>query len=191
MSTISQQQETEVWKIPLGYLINQTTPVSMDTCPQATSLQVTDNVFAIPQLTGMMCYAEMQTTFLATSSSFAESWATTTWAPNFETKDVTVSRLDLSGLAFAKELVRSFSADLQDIAEAILYNIEDDPDRPNGFIIEILAVIPESNRESEYRIYGSLGKLMRNNPKVLIDLHIVKRRGRQIKQLIPPEYQEL
>lgn len=118
-----------------------------------------------------------------------ESWIFPFWYMSVEEKTVD-SILDSAFLSISKELVTSLFRDVKKLnaVEDVFYNLEEVPDRPPGFIIEIITVIPESNREIEYKIYDALGKLMRDNPKMLIDLHVVKRRGREIKEVIPPEY---
>ena len=185
MSTIVPKHETEVWTSYAGYLMNLANLALNDTCAQITM----NDASSILHYTGATCYLLAQWSSLTPLQPFTESWTTDVWLPLFVARDVKLSSLDSSQLNLSRRLVESFSADLRGIAEAVLYNLEDDPDRPPGFIIEIIAVIPDSDRDSEHKIYAALGKLMRENTKLLIDLHIVKRRGRQIKEVVPPEYQ--
>lgn len=124
---------------------------------------------------------------------FTESWTSTVGYLPAQERDINVSStLDLTCLVTSKKIVKSLSRDVEKlgIVEDIFYNIEEVPDRPPDFIIEILVVIPDTDKDMEYKIYASLGKLMRSNPEMLIDLHIIKRRGRKIKEVIPPEYQK-
>lgn len=120
-----------------------------------------------------------------------ESWTLPAWHLSVEKKTVEAdSMLDLAFLSISKEVAKSLFRDVKKLnaVEEVFYDIEEVPDRPPGFIIRILVVIPESNREIEYRIYDALGKLMRKNRAMLIDLHVVKRRGREIKEVVSPKY---
>jgi len=119
------------------------------------------------------------------------SWTPRTWFVYPLKQDLRIdSTFDVKLLADARDMMRSLFEEVEklNVVESAFYNFEP-VDRPPGFIIEILVVIPESNRETEYKIYYVLGELMRRNRKMLIDLHIVKRRGREIKNLIPTEFQ--
>lgn len=125
-----------------------------------------------------------------TEPSF-ESWTALSW--NLSTAGETVKApfmLDLECLSISKKVVSSLFGRIKRLSavESVFYSLEETPDRPPGFILEIIVVIPESNRETEYKIYNALGELMRNNPKMLMDLHIVKRREREVEEVIPPEY---
>ncbi|MGD0496150.1 MAG: hypothetical protein ABSB28_08935 [Candidatus Bathyarchaeia archaeon] len=187
MSTVLQGQETEVWAISPDYLLDQANLLLSYTCMQVT---ITDS--KIYDNSSGKCYLFVpQKCPFPTSGLFTESWMTTVLLPTLEFKDVEVLPLDTSCLVSARRAVESFSADLQTNIENVFYNIENDPDHDPGFIIEILVVIPESNRDVEHEVYVSLGKLMRNNSELLFDLHIVKRRGRLTRQVVPPEFRKV
>ena len=89
----------------------------------------------------------------------------------------------------ASKVAVALRAGLGDV-EGVFYKVEETPRRPPGFIIQILVVIPDSDRDLEYKVYAALGKLMRDNRKLLIDLHIVKRRGREVGGLIPAGFRQ-
>jgi len=188
MSTLLQKQETDVWMISPDYLLDQAYLVLSNTCMQTTA---TERSKILDSMSGKCYLFVPQKRPFTTSGFLAESWRTTTLFPAFESKDAEVFSLDLSCLISARKTVESFSADLQTGVEDVFYNIEDDPDHDPGFMISILVVIPESNRDVEHGVYASLGKLMRNNSELLFDLHIVKRRGRQTRQVVPPEFQKV
>ena len=185
MSTVLQGQETEVWTISPDYSLDQANLVLNNTCMQ---VPIADPSKTFGNTSGK-CYLYVPQKWPSSSSGlFTESWATTALFSTFEFKDVEVFMFDTSCLVSARRTVESFSADLQTGVENVFYNIEDDPNHDPGFIIDILVVIPESSRDVEHGVYASLGKLMRNNSELLIDLHIVKRRGRQTRQVVPPEF---
>lgn len=56
---------------------------------------------------------------------------------------------------------------------------------PAGYITEIRVIIPDSNRELEYKIYDAFRELLRTSDYLLFNLHIIKRRGRQIEEVLP------
>lgn len=56
---------------------------------------------------------------------------------------------------------------------------------PSGYITEIRVIILDSNRELEYRIYGAFAELLGASIPLLFDLHIIKRRGRRLEDVIP------
>lgn len=55
----------------------------------------------------------------------------------------------------------------------------------SGFITDMRVMIPDSNRDLEYRIYEVFGDLLRTSRPLLFDLHIIKLRGRKIEEGIP------
>ena len=201
MSELLQMQETEILKVSPVYTIDQKKSVLSTVSGGITTNDYRKmraskhNIFSSTRYplasieTNYLLPLEVSITITEPS---IDSWTSTVWHLATEEKDVKISStLDSTCLVISKKIVKSFSRDVEklDIVEDVFYNIEETPERPPGFIIEMLVVIPDSNRDMEYKIYASLGKLMRNNPEMLIDMHIIKRRGRKIKEVIPPEYQ--
>jgi hypothetical protein len=187
MSTVLQTQETKIWGITPDYFLNQANP----NLNNGFIREMLTNTYNVYDNTSGICYLFVPQKEAFSTFAFTGVWIPTAPVTLPEFKNVKLSKLDTSCLASAKRNVESFLADLQTSVEGIFYNVEDDPDHQPGFIICILVVIPESNRDLEHGIYSSLGKLMRNNSKLLIDMHIIKRRGRQTRELVPPEYQEV
>jgi len=56
---------------------------------------------------------------------------------------------------------------------------------PTGYIIDMLVMIPDSNRETEYSVYAAFGELLRTSSPLLFDLHIIKLKGRKPEEVIP------
>lgn len=56
---------------------------------------------------------------------------------------------------------------------------------PSGHITEIQVIIPNSNRETEYKIYDAFGELLRTSSPLLFDLHITKLKGRRLEEVVP------
>lgn len=56
---------------------------------------------------------------------------------------------------------------------------------PMGYIVDLRVIIPDSNRETEYRVYDAFGDLIKTSNKLLFDLHIIKLRGRRLEEAIP------
>lgn len=63
-------------------------------------------------------------------------------------------------------------------------------DRDPGYVIDLLIVLSDSNRESEYNLYGAIGTLMREHNEMLFDFSIVRRKGRPLAQLVPHGFTE-
>lgn len=73
--------------------------------------------------------------------------------------------------------------------EAVYLNMREAHGRtPSGFIADIRVMIPDSNRDSEYRIYEAFGELLRTSRPLLFDLHIIKLRGREPEEVVSEEY---
>jgi hypothetical protein len=63
-------------------------------------------------------------------------------------------------------------------------------DRDPGYVIDLLIVLSERNRESEYNLYDAIGRLMREHNEMLFDFSIVRRKGRPLNQLVPHGFTE-
>jgi len=73
--------------------------------------------------------------------------------------------------------------------EGFYYSIREVKNRPPGYIIELLIVIPESNREMEYGIYKAIRDLMREYADLLFNFRIIRRRGRLLDEVISEGWQ--
>lgn len=62
------------------------------------------------------------------------------------------------------------------------------PSRPPGFVIDGWIVIPEYERDLESKIYKELGNLIRNNPNLLFNIHIIARKGRELSKILPEDF---
>jgi hypothetical protein len=73
--------------------------------------------------------------------------------------------------------------------EGLYLNMREAHDRtPSGYIADIRVIIPESNRELEYKIYDAFRELLRSSRPLLFDLHIIKLRGRKPEEAVPEGY---
>ena len=91
-------------------------------------------------------------------------------------------------LVKAEKVLRSFRKTIYEIGgtEGLYLNMREAHDRtPLGYITEIRLIIPDSNRELEYRIYDAFRELLRTSSPLLFDLHIIKLRGRRSEEVIP------
>lgn len=59
---------------------------------------------------------------------------------------------------------------------------------PSDFITDIRVMIPDSNRDLEYRIYAAFGEFLRTSRPLLFDLHIIKLRGREPEEVVSEEF---
>ena len=94
----------------------------------------------------------------------------------------------LSWLRKTEKALRSFKKRTDKIEEirGLYINIREAHDRrPSGYITEMRVVIPDSNRELEYRIYDTFRELLKNSRPLLFDLHIIKLRDRGLEEAIP------
>lgn len=97
----------------------------------------------------------------------------------------------LSWFVKTEEALQSFKERTNKIEEirGFFYKLRETHNRtPSGFIIDILVVIPESNRKIEYQIYDAFGELLRTFNSLLFDLHIIKLRERRLEEVIPKRF---
>lgn len=72
------------------------------------------------------------------------------------------------------------------MTEGLFYNISSiPPSRAPGFVIDGWLVIPEYDRELEYKIYKELANTIRNNPNLLFNIHVIARKGRDVDKILP------
>jgi len=91
-------------------------------------------------------------------------------------------------LVKTEETLRIFKqrVDKMDEVQGLYLSIRQAEGRtPSGYIIDMLAVIPDGNGKIEDEIYGAFGELLRTSGSLLFDLHIVKLRGRRIGEVVP------
>lgn len=69
------------------------------------------------------------------------------------------------------------------------YGIREVENRPPGYVIDLMIVIPDSNRELEYQIYSALRDLTKEYVDLLFNFRIIRRRGRPLNEIIPEGYQ--
>lgn len=87
--------------------------------------------------------------------------------------------------------LESISKALQALSEGFFYNIRSiPPSRAPGFVIDGWVVIPEYDRDLQYKIYKELGDTIRNNPTLLFNIHILARKGRDLSKVLPPGYKK-
>lgn len=94
----------------------------------------------------------------------------------------------LQWLVRTESALQSFRKRIDKLREVrgIFYSLRETPTRtPSGYITDILVVLPESNREVEYKIYDAFGELLRKFNFLLFDLHILKLRKRELYKIIP------
>lgn len=94
----------------------------------------------------------------------------------------------MSLLVKTEKVLRSFKKMIYNIegTDGLYLNMREAHDRtPLGYITDIRVVIPDSNRELEYRIYDAFSELLRTSSSLLFDLHIIKLRGRRVEEVIP------
>ncbi|MCW3985431.1 MAG: hypothetical protein NWE91_03345 [Candidatus Bathyarchaeota archaeon] len=94
-------------------------------------------------------------------------------------------------LVKTKEALGNFSKAIYKIRgiDGLYFNIREAYDRtPSGHITDIRVIIPESNRDIEYKIYDAFGELLRRSRPLLFDLHLIKLRGRKPEEVIPKGY---
>jgi len=67
--------------------------------------------------------------------------------------------------------------------DGLFYHVEKVPHRGLGYIIHLLIVVPKKNYEVEGRIYKEIGSLMREYPDYLFDFSLVRKDGRDIREI--------
>lgn len=90
-----------------------------------------------------------------------------------------------------EELLKNFEQRLDKVGEirGLYLNIREATGRtPSGYATEIRVIIPDSNRELEYKIYDAFRELLTVSEPLLFDLHIVKQRGRKVEEFMPKEF---
>lgn len=91
-------------------------------------------------------------------------------------------------LVKTEEILRGFRQRIDKIekVEDLYLNLREAYTRtPTGYIIDMLVIIPDSNREIEYQIYDAFGELLSRSSPLLFDLHVIKLRGRRLEDVIP------
>ena len=68
------------------------------------------------------------------------------------------------------------------------YDVREVKNRPPGYVIDLMIVIPDSNRKLEYQIYSALRDLTIKYIDLLFNFRIIRRRGRPLKEIIPEGY---
>jgi hypothetical protein len=94
-------------------------------------------------------------------------------------------------LVKTEKLVRGFEETIARIEDTrgLYLNIRDVHGRtPTGYIVDMRVIIPDSNREIEYQVYDAFRELLKTSSPLLFDLHIVKSKGRSLKEIVPEEF---
>lgn len=77
------------------------------------------------------------------------------------------------------------------LAEDLFYDIRSvPPSRSPGFVIDGWIVIPKYDRSLERSIYKELGDVIRSNPNLLFNIHLVARKGKDFSEALPENYQK-
>lgn len=84
-----------------------------------------------------------------------------------------------------------FDQKLGEIPEELdfYYSVREVENRPPGYIIDLIIVIPTSDRELEYQIYGALRDLTIKYVDLLFNFRIIRSRGRPLNEIISEGYQ--
>lgn len=87
--------------------------------------------------------------------------------------------------------LRLFDRKLGEIPEEIdfYYSVREVENRPPGYIIDLMIVIPTSDRKLEYQIYSALRDLTIKYVDLLFNFRIIRRRGRPLHEIISEGYQ--
>jgi len=72
--------------------------------------------------------------------------------------------------------------------EGIFFNFTGTLRRPPGFVVDVRIIIPEYDRKLEHKIYHALADIIRKNPELLFDAHVIASKGRRIQDFLPYGY---
>jgi hypothetical protein len=74
-------------------------------------------------------------------------------------------------------------------AESVFYRIVE-VEREPGFVIDLLIIMNNDDRDARRFVLSAVGNLMRERPDLLIDFRIVNRRNRDLREVIPEGFIE-
>ena len=72
--------------------------------------------------------------------------------------------------------------------EGLFFEFEGTHGRPPGFVVNLRIIVSEYNRELEHEIYRALAEMIRNNPELLFDAHIIASKKKDVGQFLPNSY---
>ena len=77
---------------------------------------------------------------------------------------------------------------IESSVEGIFFDFRGTPRRSPGFVVDVRIVISEYDRELEYKVYGTLRKMIRKYPDLLFDAHILASKKRRPEDFLPSSY---
>ena len=85
--------------------------------------------------------------------------------------------------------LESISKKVEALSEGLFSKIRSiPPSRTPGFVIDGWIVVPKYDRDLEYKIYKELGNVIRNNPNLLFNIHVIAKKGRELSEILPKGY---
>lgn len=96
---------------------------------------------------------------------------------------------DVKFLAQTDKALDFLNRRIETLTEGIFYNLRSiPPNRAPGYVIDGWIIIPEYDKDTEYKIYKELGSVIRDNTNLLFSIHIIARKGRDLGKIIPRDY---
>lgn len=86
------------------------------------------------------------------------------------------------------DALRFLNMKIESSVEGIFFKFKGSPERPPGFVVDMRIVIPEYNREVEREIYHVLADMIRKNPRLLFDAHVIASKERKLQDFLPHDY---
>jgi len=86
------------------------------------------------------------------------------------------------------DALRFLHMKIESSVEGVFFKFKGAPRRPPGFVVDMRIVISEYNREVERQIYHFLADMIRKNPRLLFDAHVIASKERKLQDFLPHDY---
>jgi len=86
------------------------------------------------------------------------------------------------------DALRFLNMKIESSVEGIFFNFKGTPGRPPEFVVDMRIVISEYGREVEREIYHALADMIRKNPELLFDAHVIASKKRKLQDFLPHDY---
>jgi hypothetical protein len=99
----------------------------------------------------------------------------------------TIENMDL--LLQTERVLEVLNKGIREMVEGIFYDVRLlSPDRATDYVVGGWIVIPKYDRNLEHEIYRKLGDVIRSNPRLLLDFHVIASKGRELNKFISGRY---